>query len=387
VDYRGCQALTLFGPVVYERAYYHCGACGQGWFPTDAEFGLERKQTPAVRELLSLAGVLEPFAQSGETLLPRLSGLTVSAATVRRTAEAAGADVAARRAKGEAVGGESSWSWHRDATGRTVACVSLDATGVRQQGPRGEQAEGRMAWVGAVFNPAPPPSDRGRKRKRGRQRVARQLRQARYVSGLMSLPEIGGQLRRECRAVGLERADVAVAVTDGGAGLEDCLLEAVGGLARETVFVLDYWHVMEHVREFAKLWLPEDQPRRRQVKQWSRVLRKHGGGRLWEQLQALDVAGATAAAREAHRLLVEYLRKNLHRTHYPDYLRRGWPIGSGVIEAACKTVVGQRLKGSGMRWRAPQTTAMCQLRALYRSSPNLWANYWRTRPSQPHLQI
>jgi len=58
------------------------------------------------------------------------------------------------------------------------------------------------------------------------------------------------------------------------------------------------------------------------------------------------------------------------------YISRGWQIVSGMIEAACKTVVCQRLKESGMSWREPGTTAVCQLRALYQSEPRLWKSYW-----------
>ena len=66
----------------------------------------------------------------------------------------------------------------------------------------------------------------------------------------MSLAQIGEQLRRECRAVGLEQADVVIGLSDGGNGLENCLVEAVTGLAREVVFILDFYHASEHLREF-----------------------------------------------------------------------------------------------------------------------------------------
>jgi len=61
---------------------------------------------------------------------------------------------------------------------------------------------------------------------------------------------------------------------------------------------------------------------------------------------------------------------------YPRYVACGWQIGTGMVEAACKTVVCQRLKESGMRWRERGTTALCQLRALYKSEHKLWQNYW-----------
>jgi hypothetical protein len=67
---------------------------------------------------------------------------------------------------------------------------------------------------------------------------------------------------------------------------------------------------------------------------------------------------------------------------YPTYVANGWQIGSGEIESACKGVVNRRLKGPGMRWHLPGTTALCQLRALYKSEPILWQHYWiRTAPA------
>lgn len=387
MDYRECEPLTLFGAVIYERAYYHCANCGTGHFPTDEEFGLEHKQTAAARELIALAGVLEPFAETGQTVLPRLSGLCVSASTVQRTTEAVGADVAARRAAGEVFGGEPPWKWHPDAQGRTVAYVSLDATGVLQQGPGAKKADGRMAWVGAVFNPAPVSKSPKKSRNKRRRRRERRLRQVRYVSGLMSLPEIGAQLRRECEAAGIRQAKVVIGLTDGGNGLEDCLLTTLGGLSPQIIFILDFYHVTEHLLEFAKLWMPDEEARRRQVKTWCHLLKHQGGSRLLERLSELDVSRATSVVQESHRQLLGYLRNNVHRTDYPTYVANGWQIGSGVIEAACKTVVGRRLKCSGMRWSERQTTPMCQLRALYRSSPNLWADLWSRNSRKVSLRF
>lgn len=349
---------------MYERAYYRCGSCGGGHFPTDDELGVQTRKSPGAREVVALVGAVQPF-EGDARLLRRTAGLNLSASTIRRTTEAAGTDVATRRAAGETFGSERPWNWHVDATGRSVAYLGLDATGVRQQGPRGEQHDGRMPWVGTVFNPAP----RGAPRRR--------IGEARYVSGLMELPEIGGQLRRECTAVGLDRADLVVALTDGGAGLENCLLDAVAGLAREITFVLDFWHAADRLREFGKALVPDEDDRRERVRAWCHELKHAGGESLLETLERLDLESASAAALEEHRLLTGYLRSNLHRTDYPRYLAHGWQIGSGAVESACKGVVAERLKGRGMRWREPGTTALCQLRALYKSTPDLWATYWQ----------
>lgn len=354
------------GPAVYERAYYYCPTCRAGHFSTDEELGLRRKQTPAAQEVTALVGVLEPFEEGAARILPKLSGLNVSASTVQRTTEDVGEDVVERRAAGETIGPEQPWSWNTDAAGQTVGYVSLDATGVLQQGPHAEKAEGRMPWVGAVFNPQPTHETTRRRR----------VWEARYVSGLMSLPEIGAQLRRECRAVGVDRADVVIGLTDGGAGLENCLLDAVAGLVGEIVFILDFYHASEHLLEFAKVLFPDDPQRKRELDAWCETLKHRGGRVLFEELERLDLSAASETVRATHASLLGYLRNNLHRMDYPTYVARGWQIGSGMIESACKSVVGRRLKGSGMRWRERGTTALCQLRALYKSQPQLWNHYW-----------
>ena len=83
-------------------------------------------------------------------------------------------------------------------------------------------------------------------------------------------------------------------------------------------------------------------------------------------------AGLSEAADE----LIGYLERQAHRMEYPEYLAHGWCIGSGAVESACKTVVGQRLKLAGMRWGEDGADAVCHLRALYRSEKGQWEAFW-----------
>src|SRR5262249_27850690 len=113
---------------------------------------------------------------------------------------------------------------------------------------------------------------------------------------------------------------------------------------------------------------------------WCRTLKRHGGEALLQELRVLEISRAAPNIQKSHRELLGYFQNNLHRMDYATYIANAWQIGSGVIEAACKTVVGRRMKCSGMRWSERQTTPMCQLRALYRSSPDLWSDYWPDGP-------
>ena len=95
-------------------------------------------------------------------------------------------------------------------------------------------------------------------------------------------------------------------------------------------------------------------------------------------LEQLDLTATGAQARELHRQQVGYFRNHVHRMDYPAYLAKGWRIGSGPVESACKTVVGNRLKGGGMRWSEQGANALCHLRAVYLSQGESWKQLWNT---------
>ena len=109
---------------------------------------------------------------------------------------------------------------------------------------------------------------------------------------------------------------------------------------------------------------------------WCHKLKHEGGRALVATWESLDQRDWNDAQRECYRLQEGYVRNNVHRMDYPTYLARGWMIGSGPVEAACKLVVGGRLKGSGMRWREPGSDSVCHLRALFLSQPGQWEAFW-----------
>ena len=352
--------VSALGALRLERAYYYCRHCGHGHCPWEAVLGLTRQDlTPAASELTSLAGLLSSFEEASQKVLPKLAGLRLSESTAERTTEAAGARVGEALAQGASFGPATPWKWQPDAKGRRCAYLSVDATGVGQQGPHGEKVDGRMATVGMVFNA----SDSGPCR-------------ARYLAGLYALDELGLQLRRQAGQVGLQEAEVWIALTDGGAGLEDFMRINFP----QAVCILDFFHAAEHVNDLAQAWQPHDAEQARALGQhWCHTLKHEGGQALVTLLQELDLRGRSSAARETHRQVVQYLTNHVHRMDYPHYRDHGWLIGSGHVEAACKTVIGQRLKGSGMRWSALGANAVCHLRALFKSDPDQWEAFWYPR--------
>jgi hypothetical protein len=367
--------LSLFGPVPCTRAYYYCARCGHGLAPWDRATGLtSRSFTPATEQLVCLAGTLSAgFEEAATKVLPEMANLRVAETTVQRTTEAAGQRAADHLHAGGTWAFRQYWDWHKDAQGRTCAYVSLDATGVRQQAKDGRQAEGRMPYVAMVYNPVPELPEDSPHRPAPGARL-----QARYLSGLYELDQLGLELRKQAGQVGMDRAEVWIGLTDGGNGLEEFI---VRNFPRAPVLILDFWHASAYLTELGQQLYPSDEDtRQRVVGEWCRTLKREGGSRVLELLRALP-ASRRAGVRDQLSTTLTYFENNVHRMDYPTYVANGWLIGSGAVESACKTIVGQRLKLSGMRWREYGTDTLCHLRALFKSETGQWQAFWRRSPA------
>jgi hypothetical protein len=369
VERRGKWCQSLLGLIRLTRCYYHCRGCRQGHVPWDQSLGLGLATlTPAASEVASLAGVQTSFAQSAEVTLQKLCGLRLSESTVERVTEAAGQRLS--KLLDEKVVFDKHappWTWQRDARGRRCAYVSLDATGVRQQGAQAAKAEGRMAYVGMIYNPRSPHDPQ-----------PPTPHSVRYLAGFYELDELGLQLRRQAAQVGWDDAEQQIALSDGGNGLEEFFRKNFP----RAECILDFWHAAEHLTELGlALWPDDELERKQRVGAWCRGLKHAGGLRTIRALEELDVTQHATAARQAHRDCLQYFKNHQHRMDYPRYLAHGWQIGSGPVESACKTVVGNRLKGSGMRWGEDGSDAVCHLRALYLSQPGQWESFWKTYPN------
>lgn len=354
------------------RAYYYCHRCG-GQFPWDQTVGLtDKRLTPGAERAVSMAGMLtDSFDEAATRVLPELSGLRLSETTVQHTTEAAGRRLGELLDDGKTLGGPSPWNWHKDAEGQTCAYVSVDATGVRQQAKGGGPAEGRMPYVGMIYNPVPELPEGS-----PHQPPRKAQMQARYVAGLYSLDQLSEVMRRQGAQVGMDRAERWIGLTDGGNGLEPFVQRS---FPRVETVILDFWHVSDHLGDLARTLHPHDEDQAKDQKgEWCTVLKHEGGKAIITKLESMTIP-QRGVLRTKHDEVLGYLRNNAERMDYPGYQAKGWLIGSGAVESACKTVVAQRLKLAGMRWREPGTDSVCHLRALYKSERSQWDFFWQRK--------
>jgi hypothetical protein len=357
-SYQQRRLLTVHGVVLLQRAYYYCGRCKQSFIPYDGVLGLVDEISPGLMPLVCLAGTLLPFADAAEDVLKRFAGVRVSASTVLRCTEGEGERLRAQHKEGRMVAptqAEPKWTAPRN-DGQPAAYVGLDAFSVPMQGPGAGQAEHRMLYTALLYTP--------------------DKEHTRYLVDF-ELAALAEQVRAQARAVGVARVSDLIAVTDGGNGLEEALQRH---LADNLTTILDWYHAAEHLCNFAKVWHARDEAARYDWQQEAKgVLYEQGGEALLVHLRAIELPPCTSReVREELRKLLGYFENNRHRTDYPTYRRKGWDIGSGPTEAGCK-IIGERLKGSGMRWVEDGAATVAALRALYVSGGKLWDGFW----SQP----
>lgn len=304
--------------------------------------------------LVCLVGALSPFAEAGD-VLQRLTGLRLSTSTILRYTEGEGERLRAEQRQGrmpKSTQPEPGWLAER-AAGQPRAYIGLDAFSVPMQGPGGMQAEHRMLYTARLYTP--------------------DKRHTRYLVDF-ELDRLAEQLRPLARSCGLRDVGELVAVTDGGNGLEEALQRH---LADNVVTILDWYHAAEHLHAYAASRFPN-------APQWAEkwasrakgILYERGGEALLTDLQEAEQgADLSVEVREELRKLIGYFANNRHRTDYPTYRAKGWDIGSGPTEAGCK-LIGQRLKGAGMRWVEDGAGTVATVRALYLSGPKVWDDYW-----------
>lgn len=141
--------------------------------------------------------------------------------------------------------------------------------------------------------------------------------------------------------------------------------------------ILDFWHVAEYLGDLSKALYPGQEEAAAAWRQsWCHRLKHEGGEVVLEALRGLNPKGWSPPAREKHQEVLTYFSNQVHRMGYPAYRAKGWQIGSGPVESACKRVVNQRLKGTGMRWGSDGADALCHLRALFCSERGQWEAFW-----------
>lgn len=142
---------------------------------------------------------------------------------------------------------------------------------------------------------------------------------------------------------------------------------------------LDFYHASEYVSDFGKILHKENECKRESWLRESLHNLKHMSGaaeNLLKEFVAFRSSVKDKKTKEEADRIITYFKNHKHQMMYSKNLENNLPIGSGVIEAACKTLIKSRMCYSGMAWKDKGATAVITLRALVLTS-NRWDQFWQ----------
>ena len=365
------QLLSVLGPVEMERAYYVCRHCHRGQSPRDRELDVEGTQcSPGVRRMMALVGSETSFEHGCEQL-QFLAGLEVTAKAVERHAEAIGADIAAQeqaeihRAKQlelPQVCGGSVPVFYIQMDGTGVPMVTAETEG-RPGKVEGQPARTREVKLGCVFTQTAA-DEQGR--------PVRDEASTTYAAAIETAEQFGLRLYTEAWRRGWSRAKKKVVIGDGAVWVWNLAAQHFPG----AIQIVDLYHARQHLWELsAKLFAADERGRKR----WTAKHLAHlDQGKIEALVEALRQFPPPSTGL-AHLLANEadYFERNAERMRYPKFRAQSLFVGSGVVEAGCKTLIGARLKRSGMFWTVRGANAIIALRC--RRLSGRFEDYWESR--------
>jgi hypothetical protein len=359
VSYRDKTIDTVLGTVTISRAWYHCPACGHGFAPRDAELGVAgATMSPGLARMTDRAAAAVPFAAAAR-LAGELAGITLTGKRAGHRAEADG-QAAARviKARAAAITARTLVPMPPAGPLPDILYIAIDGTGVpmipaETEGHAGKGEDGRARTrevkLCCCFTQTSTDEEG---------RPVRDPRSSSYLATFAPAAGFGTLMAAEARRRGAAHIRQLAVLGDGAAWIWNLASQHFP----EATQIVDIYHAREHLHDLAKLlefMLGDHQP------DW-----------LDAQLAELDngdIPAICAAARafpltgrKASELqtALGYFEHNAHRMRYARFKSLGMFTGSGAVEAACKSIAGQRLKLSGMRWTEHGATGILTLRCL-----------------------
>ena len=355
VERRSKSFHTVLGTVTLQRAYYYCADCHTGFCPRDRELGLaDGSESPGIQRMNALTAAMVSFQESS-LLLRELAGVEINAKRVERCAKKIGAEVAADEKRNVTPVDPDSplpefFNLSMDGTGIPVRASEVVGRPGKQPDGSAKTREVKLCLVWSTDSRDPkgkPLCDTG---------------SISYSAAIESAAtrdtddhrsEFADRVLREATRRRFTAAGKTAVVAD----LAPWIWNITGELFPFAEQIGDRYHVKEHLSTVAKdLFSAGSQP----AKDWT--------GARWDELDRGAFDDLTAAMdshatkSEEARKCLNFLLNNRDKMRYPEFEAAGLCTSSGVTEGGCKSVIGTRLKRSGMHWTVRGADAIIALR-------------------------
>lgn len=343
------EVRTMSGSQVVLRNYHYCKKCKHGFYPRDRELGLpeEGEVTHEVEKRILDVGVNDTYDHAAARWGVHYR-TPISSNLIRRVIDRVGARC--NESNPQDIQQELLPRQQEDAPDLLI--VQTDGSFLPMRGDE-PWKEAKVAVIA-----------RGDRYLSHREARRGQLAEARYLAVVGSVAEFERALEVALRVEKAKQASALVWLGDGAAWNWNLSRS----LVCEAIEILDWYHAVEHAMDCGKILLREDPILLPLWKRRAENLLIAGNidaliGELMDCLE--DVTDADVHAINA---LVRYYRTNQTRMRYDEYLARGLPIGSGIVESAHRHVLQERMKRAGQHWSLPRARTMANLRAALRTA-------------------
>jgi hypothetical protein len=361
---------TLFGIIAVRRNYFYQPETNTGRLPFDQALGLVHSFSPALVRLAARAAAKEGYESASQDLLAQ-AGVSLEGRQIQRLVNLVATPLAAQLEQGPNLGTDPIPILYAEVDGTGVPMVAqelVDRPGKQADG----SAKTREVKLGAIFTQTKTDEDG---------LPVRDHASTTYVGSFESAPDFGARVRAEGRRRGLGRAAKVVFIGDGAAWIWE--------LARvnfpTAILILDLYHALERLHELCAGLYGADSPWAvRMAQTWTGMLKNDQIGKVMaaarHRLHDLGLSSDNALDKQ-----IAYFEHHQDKMRYKTYRDQGLFYGSGVVEGGCRSVIGQRLKESGMFWTEAGATSVLHLRLALKS--NRWDECWDRLNNSDYLKI
>ena len=363
---------SLLGEGTLSRTYYQCADpdCNGHRFPKDEMLDVASTSfSPGVRRLMSKSGSNDAF-DKGRLDLEEYSGIKIDTKDLERISEKIGSEIEEWQ-KTERKNILSQEMPIHPLKSIPVMYIEYDGTGIpvipeEVKGRKGKQTDGtsktREVKTGCIFTQTGTDENN---------RPVRDSGSTTYVAAIETAEVFGKRIEAEAIRRGMWYAAIVVVLGDGAAWIWNLAEHYFYG----AIHIVDFYHAKEHLHKLLQLLFLTQEKIKEQEPEWVKWL---GEGNIDKIIKtAKNIYNASNQTSDETEREIGYFEGNIDRMRYAEYKKMGLFIGSGVIEAGCKNVIGKRLKQSGMRWSVRGANDIIALRCSILS--DRFDEYWEGR--------
>jgi len=367
---RSKKVETLFGPIPIRRDYFYCPATSHGRLPLDQALGLIDGSSPGLVRLASRASARSGYHAASQDL-EALAGIKIDSRQIQRIVQQSGPIIGQQMLQGSCAIEKPIEIMYVEVDGTGVPMMSEELAGRKGKQPDGS-SKTREVKLGCVFTQTTTDEEGN---------PLRDYQSTTYMGSFESAKSFGLKIRNEAQRRGIGSARVVVFLGDGAAWVWELARLNFHG----AVCILDFYHKLERLNDLCKSLYPGNQ-------HWISTMQ----GQWYDKMENDGIKDVILSARHRLRELdpaiqpdiekqIAYFENNKERMLYKTFRQKGYFYGSGVVEAGCKTVVGQRLKQSGMFWSEPGGQNVLHLRCALLG--NRWDECWDRVNHSDYLQV